>query len=116
MRHHNRIKKFGRERKVRAAFMRSLARSLFAHGAIETTLARAKALRPFAEKLVTAAKENSVAARRRAARRIGTPEAATILFQKVGKVYADRQGGYTRIIKTGFRRSDGAQRAVIELV
>lgn len=116
MRHHNRIKKFGRVRKVRTAFMRSLARSLFAHGKIQTTEARAKALRPFAERLVTLARVPSVAARRLAARRLGTPSAAALLFKRVGSTYASRPGGYTRVVKTGFRRSDGAPLAVIELV
>lgn len=116
MRHHNRNKKFGRVRKVRTAFMRGLARSLFLHGKINTTEARAKTLRPFAERLITLARDNSVAARRLAARRLGTPGAAAILFKNVGQKYAERAGGYTRIIKIGFRRSDGAPLAVIELI
>ena len=116
MRHGNRTKKFGRKRTVRIALMRSLARSLLLHGKIETTEARAKALRPFAERLIARAQNDSLAARRLAARRLGSPAAARILFTAVGGKYATRHGGYTRVVKTGFRRSDGARTAHLELV
>lgn len=116
MRHGNRSKKFGRVRKVRTAFMRSLARSLARYGKIETTEARAKALRPFVERLITHAKEGTVAARRLAGRRMGSVDGADLLFKNIGKKYEKRAGGYTRIVKTGFRKSDGAKRAIIEFV
>lgn len=116
MRHGNRNKKFGRVRKVRTAFMRSLARSLARYGKIETTEARAKALRPFVERLVTNAKEGTVSARRVASRRMGSVDGADLLFKNIGKRYEKRAGGYTRIVKTGFRKSDGSKRAIIEFV
>ncbi len=116
MRHSNRNKKFGRVRKVRSAFMRSLARSLARYGKIETTEARAKALRPFVERMVTGARSGTIAARRLAARRIGSTDGADLLFKNVAKRYEKRAGGYTRIVKTGFRKSDGSKRAIIEFV
>jgi len=116
MRHGDKNKKFGRKQKVRTAFFRGLARSLFEHGKIETTLARAKAIRPMVDKLVYRAQKDSIASRRIAARRLGSASSAALLFKNTGKKYAERKGGYTRIVRTGFRKSDGAQKAVIELV
>ncbi len=116
MRHGNRNKKFGRVRKVRVGLMRSLARALVRYGKIETTEARAKALRPLVERLVTHAKKGTIAAWRLAVQRMGNADGATLLFKRVGKKYAARAGGYTRIVKTGFRQSDGSRRAVIEFV
>ena len=116
MRHSNRNKKFGRKRKVRVALMRSLARSLVLHGKIETTEARAKALRPFVERMVTGARGGTVAARRLAARRMGSVDGTDLLFKNAAKKYEKRAGGYTRVVKTGFRKSDGARKAIIEFV
>ncbi|OHA19082.1 MAG: 50S ribosomal protein L17 [Candidatus Taylorbacteria bacterium RIFCSPHIGHO2_02_FULL_47_18] len=116
MRHSNRNKKFGRKRKVRVALMRSLARSLVLRGKIETTEARAKALRPFIERMVTGARAGTVAARRLAARRMGSVDGADLLFKNTVKKYEKRAGGYTRITKVGFRKSDGAKKAIIEFV
>ena len=96
--------------------MRSLARALARYGKIETTEARAKALRPFVERLVTHAKKGSVAARREVISRMGNASGADALFKQIAKKYEKRAGGYTRIVKAGFRRSDGAPRAVIEFV
>lgn len=96
--------------------MRSLARALVRYGRIETTEARAKALRPFVERLVTYAKQGTIAARRLAVKRMGNADGADLLFKNIGKKYEKRAGGYTRIVKTGFRKSDGAPRAVIEFV
>lgn len=116
MRHGNHNKKFGRVRKIRIAFIRSLARALVLHGKIETTEARAKALRPFVERLVTYVKRGTIAARRLAVQRMGNASGADLLFKNIGKKYEKRVGGYTRVVKTGFRKSDGAPRAIIEFV
>lgn len=116
MRHHSKNKKFGRVRKVRLAFIRSLVRALVLNGKIETTEARAKAIRPFVERLVTYVKRGTIAARRLAVQRMGNADGADLLFKNIGKKYENRVGGYTRVVKTGFRKSDGAKRAIIEFV
>tara|TARA_B100000508_G_scaffold140402_1_gene141290 strand:- start:5663 stop:5953 length:291 start_codon:yes stop_codon:yes gene_type:complete len=96
--------------------MRGLAVSLIEHGQIVTTTAKAKELRPFAERLVTYAKKGTVAARRNAATKLGEPKDVVIkkLFDEIAPKYADRTGGYTRIIKMGVK--DGRDQSVIELV
>jgi large subunit ribosomal protein L17 len=96
--------------------MRSLATSLIQHGAIETTEAKAKELRPFVEKLITKAKTGTLHARRLAGRHVQQRAAADKLFQEIGPKFATRPGGYTRILKTGHRKGDGAEMARIELV
>ena len=117
MKHHKAIRKFGREKNERKAFVRGLLVNLIRHGRIETTLARAKEIRPHVEKLVTLAKEDSVARRRLVASRIMNQEAETSkLFAEYSKKYKDVTGGYTRIIKLPTRISDGAEKAVIEFV
>src|SRR3989344_2380014 len=100
MRHHNTKRKFGRERKVRNALMKSLAFSLIKHGKIKTTDAKARELRPFMEKLVTKAKENTLSARKIVLSRLmnRTPEVKK-LFSEIGPKYIDRKGGYVRIVK-----------------
>lgn len=116
MRHHNRNKKFGRIRKQRIALMRTLAHSLFRDGRIQTTEAKAKALRPFAERLISSARTNTVASRRRIVSRLGGRAGIAKLYKEVAPKYAGRSGGYTRVIKSGMRKSDGARMAIIELV
>ena len=117
MRHHNVIKKFGRVRKQRVALMRSLARSLILHERIETTEAKAKALRPFIEKLVTRAKTDSVAGKRLVISRLGGETKATMkLFNEIAPKYKDRNGGYTRVTKMHSMHADGRDVAVIEFV
>jgi len=93
-----------------------MATSLFRHGRISTTTAKAKELRPYAEQLITLAKRGDLAARRRAARQIADGGVLHDLFDSIGPRFADRPGGYTRILKTGFRRGDGAELSMIELV
>ena len=116
MRHGNKNRTLGRVRKQRTALMRGLAVSLIRDGQIKTTTAKAKELRPFAERLVTYAKQGTVAARRNAATALGEPKADTIkkLFEEIAPKYKDRNGGYTRVIKMG--RSNGRDEAVIEYV
>lgn len=116
MRHHNTNRKFGRETNGRRALLRSLAEGLIAHGRIVTTEAKAKELRPFVEKLITRAKENTLANRRLLIRRLGTAARVKRLLAEVGPKYADRAGGYTRIVKLPPRTSDASPQALIELV
>ena len=100
--------------------MRNLAASLIEHKQIKTTLAKAKALRPFADKLVTLGKANTLHSRRRAISILGSNQlaqrSAKVLFEEIAPASADRPGGYTRIIKLGQRRSDSAPMALIEWV
>jgi len=107
----------GRVRRQRTALVRSQARSLILKGAMTTTEAKAKELRPFVERLITKSKDDSVAARRLISSRLGNDaEAVQKLFSDIAKKYRERGGGYTRITKLSFRRGDGANMAVIELV
>lgn len=117
MRHHDTVKKFGRVRKQRTALLRGLARSLVMHERIETTLSKAKAVRPFVERLVTKSKVDSVSSRRFIASQMGEDSrVATRLVKTIGPKYKERPGGYTRIIKLGRRGSDSAEMAIIEFV
>ena len=98
------------------ATLRNMATSLFRHGRIETTTAKAKELRPYAERLITLAKRGDLHARRLAGRKISDRQALGKLFDEIGPRYADRPGGYTRIMKVGLRRGDAAEMSLIELV
>ena len=115
MQHAKQNRTLGRTRNQRTALLRGLAVSLIQKGKITTTSAKAKELRPFAERLVTLGKEGTVAARRKAATRLGEPKAAVIkkLFDEIAPEYKDRNGGYTRIIKMG--QTSSRDEAVIEL-
>lgn len=117
MRHHNANRKFGREKKVRTAFLRSLLIALIKHEAIETTEARAKEIRPLLEKMVTRAKTDSVANRRLISSTLGNNDLETKkLFDAIGPRYKERAGGYLRIVKTRIRKSDAATMANISFV
>lgn len=116
MRHHNANRKFGRGRNQRKALIRSLVRELFVHGKIETTEAKAKEMRPYAEDFITKAKVDSVASRRDVLRRMANNDIVGKLFAEIAPKYKERPGGYTRIIKTGQRLTDGSHMAIIELV
>lgn len=94
----------------------NLTRSLIAEGKVETTLAKAKAVRPLAEKMITKARKGDLHSRRVVLRTIHDNEVVTKLFDEVAPQYAERPGGYTRIVKLGPRRGDGAEMAIIELV
>lgn len=117
MRHHNANRIFGRDKDERRALMRGLAQSLILHEKITTTEAKAKELRPFAEKLVTAAKLGTLAARKRILSNLGQPDATVVakLVDVIAPKYQDRQGGYTRVVKMG-RTKAGRDEAVIEFV
>ena len=116
MRHRNKKSILGREKAHREAMMRNLADSFILHGSIETTLAKAKALRSVVEPLVTKAKKNDLAARREAIKVLYTDKAVKKLMEDLGPKYKDRNGGYTRIIKLGHRVNDAAPMAKIEFV
>ena len=94
----------------------NLAQQLFEHGRITTTESKAKRLRPYAEHLITFAKRGDVHARRQVLRRIPDRDVVHLLFSEIGPRYAERQGGYTRILKLGQRPGDGAPMALIELL
>ncbi|OGH73784.1 MAG: 50S ribosomal protein L17 [Candidatus Magasanikbacteria bacterium RIFCSPHIGHO2_02_FULL_51_14] len=116
MRHRKEGRTLGRTKTEREAMMRNLADSLIVHGSISTTLAKAKELRRVVEPLVTKAKSDTLAARRNARKTLYTDGAVRELFQTLGPRYKDRNGGYTRIVKTGARSNDAAETAVIEFV
>ena len=96
--------------------MRNMATALFRHGRIETTTAKAKELRPYAERLITLAKRGDLHARRLAARRIQDHQVLRQLFGDIGPKFSERPGGYTRILKLGPRQGDAADMSLIELV
>ena len=116
MRHKLDHRKLGRTSEHRRAMLRNMATSLFRHDRIETTLEKAKELKRFAERLITLAKKDTLHSRRLAATKISDPEVLQKLFGTLGPLYANRPGGYTRIVKMGARRGDNAQVAFIELV
>ena len=98
------------------ALLANLATSLFEHGRIKTTEPKARALRPYAEKLITHAKKGALHNRREVLKKIRDKDVVHALFEEIGPFYADREGGYTRIIKVEARKGDNAPMAVIELV
>ncbi len=116
MRHGSKGRQLGRTAEHRTATLRALATSLFRHGRIQTTTAKAKELRPFAERLITLARKGDLHAIRLAGRQIQDREVLSRLFKEIGPRFAERQGGYTRVLKTGFRQGDGAETALIVLV
>jgi large subunit ribosomal protein L17 len=116
MRHNNRGRALGRTSSHREALLRNLAISLFRHGRIQTTVAKAKELRPYAERLITLAKKGDLHSRRLAARKVHDKHVLHSLFDSIGPRFSERPGGYTRVLKTGHRQGDGAEMALIELV
>ncbi|MSR23240.1 MAG: 50S ribosomal protein L17 [Gemmatimonadetes bacterium] len=116
MRHRNKGRKLTRTSSHRRATLKNLATSLFIHERLETTTAKAKELRPFAERLITLARRGDLHARRLAGRRIQDRAVLGKLFDEIGPRFQERPGGYTRILKLGNRRGDAAEMALIELV
>jgi large subunit ribosomal protein L17 len=118
MRHRVGYRKLGRITPHRTALLRNLATALFDKERIRTTLMKAKELRPYAEKLISLAKreENRLHARRLVARDIQSPVVVKKLFDTLGARYATRPGGYTRILRLGTRKGDGAEMAIVELL
>ena len=116
MRHRNKGRKLSRTSTHRRATLRNLATSLFLHERIETTTAKAKELRPFAERLITLARRGDVHARRVAGRKLQDRDVLGKLFDDIAPRYVERPGGYTRILKVRRRKGDAAEMSLIELV
>lgn len=109
-------RKLGRPSGQRRALLRSLVTALVLRGRIETTEAKAKTIKPIADKMVTLGKRGDLHARRQAASYLLEPDAVKKLFDEVAPKFTERNGGYTRVIKTGVRRGDAAPLAIIEWV
>ena len=109
-------RKLGRTSDQRRAMLRAMVTYLLENGQIKTTVTRAKEVAPVAEKMITLAKKNDLAAYRQALGFITKEDVAKKLFQELGPKYAERNGGYTRIVRIGARRGDAAEMAIIQLV
>jgi large subunit ribosomal protein L17 len=116
MRHNAKGRQLSRTSTHRRAMLNNMAASLFAHGGVTTTEAKAKELRPFAEKLITLARRGDLHSRRLVERKIKDRDITHKLFTEIGPRFAARPGGYTRILKLGHRVGDGADVAKIELL
>jgi ribosomal protein L17 len=116
MRHGNAHRKLGRTTSHRLAMFRNMSASLIKHEQIKTTLPKAREIRPYMEKLITLAKHGGLSNRRLAHARLGDDEQLVKLFDILAARYADRQGGYVRIVKAGIRRSDATPMAIVEFV
>src|SRR5450755_731817 len=108
--------KLKRNVSARRALLRGLVTSVIDQERIITTVPKAKAARPLVEKMITLAKEDTLHARRQAAAFLTTPAAVKKLFDKLGTRFGQRNGGYTRVVRLGFRKGDGAEQAMLELV
>lgn len=116
MRNRKKGRQLSRTRSHRKATLRNMATSLFLHERIETTTAKAKELRPYAERLITLARRGDVHARRLAAMKIQDRQVLGKLFDDIAPRYMERPGGYTRVLKLGNRKGDAAEMSLIELV
>jgi large subunit ribosomal protein L17 len=116
MRHRNAGNKLGRNTSHRRALLRNLVTSVIIEDRVQTTVAKAKAVRPLIEKMITLGKKGDVHSRRQALAYIMTDTAVARLFEVVAPRYGDRQGGYLRIVRAGFRKGDGGETAFIELL
>ena len=109
-------RKLGRTSDHRKAMLRAMVTYLLENGQIKTTVTRAKEVAPLAEKMITLAKDNTLASYRQALAFITKEDVANKLFKEIGPKYADRKGGYTRVVRIGPRRGDAAEMAIIQLV
>ena len=109
-------RKLGRSSDQRKAMLRAMVTYLLENGQIKTTVTRAKEVAPVAEKMITLAKDNTLASYRQALAFITKEDVANKLFKELGPKYADRNGGYTRIVRIGPRRGDAAEMAIVQLV
>ncbi|BAZ45049.1 ribosomal protein L17 [Chondrocystis sp. NIES-4102] len=116
MRHRCKVPKLGLPADQRKALLRSLATEIIRHGQIKTTQTRAKAVRSEVDRIITLAKDGSLASRRQALGYLYDPELVSELFKAVEERYSNRNGGYTRVVRTKPRRGDNAPMAIIELV
>ncbi len=109
-------RKLGRPTDIRMSMLKGLVTYLLENGRLETTVYRAKEIRSLADKMITLGKKNTLASKRQALAFITKEEVVVKLFNEIAPKYADRNGGYTRVLKIGPRRGDGAEMAIIELV
>ena len=109
-------RKLGKPTDARLALLRQQTTDLLNYGQLKTTVTRAKEVAPLAEKMISLAKQNDLAAYRQALSFLTQEDVAKKLFDQIGPKYADRNGGYTRIVRAGFRRGDAAEVAIVELV
>jgi large subunit ribosomal protein L17 len=116
MKHNKKVNHLGRTAEHRQALLSNMACSLIMHKRIKTTTAKAKALKVFIEPLITKSKNDTTASRRIVFGRLRQKEAVTELFREISQKVANRPGGYTRILRTGFRQGDAAEMCIIELV
>src|SRR5437868_12574963 len=116
MRHKRSGFKLKRDAGSRKALLKGLVTSVIEHERVVTTVPKAKAVRPLVEKMITLAKRDTLHTRRQAAAFLQTPEAVKKLFDKLGTRFGQRNGGYTRVVRLGNRKGDGAEQAIIELV
>lgn len=115
MRHNRRTRKLGMKTAHRQAVLRNLITSLMEHGRVVTTLPKAKEAKRLADQMVTLAKNGTVHARRQALAFIKSKEAVNKLFGEIAQTFADKNGGYCRVLQTGFRQGDGASMSILEL-
>jgi large subunit ribosomal protein L17 len=116
MRHRRTVPKLGRTAAHRRAMFRNMVTSLFREGRVETTVAKAKEARRVAERMITYAKRGDLHARRQAARVVRDPQTLQKLFDSIGPRFSERPGGYTRILKTGYRSGDNAPMSILEIL
>ncbi len=116
MRHRNAGFKLGRNTSHRRAMLRNLVTSILMEDRVHTTVTKCKAARPIVEKMITLGKKGDLHSRRQALSYLMTDESVTRLFETVAPRYGDRAGGYLRIVRTGFQKGDGAEKAFIELL
>ncbi len=109
-------RKLGKPTDARMAMLRQQTTDLLNYGQLKTTVTRAKEIAPLAEKMISLAKQNDLAAYRQALSFLTQEDVAKKLFDQIGPKYADRNGGYTRVVRAGFRRGDAAEVAIVELV
>jgi large subunit ribosomal protein L17 len=116
MRHRKDGFKLKRDIGARRSLLKGLTTSVIEHERVVTTVPKAKAVKPLVEKMITLAKRDTLHSRRQAAAFLNTPEAVKKLFDKLGTRFGQREGGYTRLVRLGWRRGDGAEQAMVELV
>lgn len=116
MGHQDKVKKLGRTKSHREAMLANMAMSLFSHRVIKTTDAKAKALRPLVDRIITTAKKDTLASKRQVAKTIHVKEVFKKLYAEIVPQFADRDSGFTRVVKLGVRRGDGAPLSVVELL
>ncbi len=116
MGHQDKVPKLGRTKTHKEAMLSNMAMSLFTHRLIRTTDARAKALRPVVDRLITIAKKNTLASKRQVAETVHVPEVFKKLYAEILPHFQEKTSGYTRVIKLGVRRGDGAEMSVVELL